>query len=246
VIADIDVRKRADAEHVALLRRLALAQEDERRHISHELHDQVGQSVTGLGLGLKGLEQALWNSENGKPLIERVRWLRELTAEIGRDLHRAAADLRPAALDDLGLDRALRAYAADWSDRYGIPTDVQFIGSGARLPTEIETVIYRTIQEGLTNVLKHACASAVSVLVERKGAELRVIIEDDGRGFEMGEAAGGPAGGAGNGVLRLGLSGIRERLSLIGGTLTIESTRGAGTTLYIQVPITSSEQVPSP
>ena len=128
VIADIDLRKRADAQHIALLRRLAQAQEDERRHIARELHDQVGQTVTGLALGLKGLEQVIERNGKDQPLTERVHWLRKLTADIGRDLHRAAANLRPSALDDLGLEKALSACAADWSDRYGVSIDIQSLG----------------------------------------------------------------------------------------------------------------------
>jgi two-component system, NarL family, sensor histidine kinase UhpB len=241
VIADIDLRKRADAEHAALLRRLAQVQEDERRHIARELHDQVGQTVTGLGLGLKGLEQMIENRGPGAPMLDRVRWLRRLTADVGRDLHRVASDLRPTALDDLGLEKALRAYAADWSGRYGVSIDVQSIGSGDRLPAETEIVVYRAVQEGLTNVLKHASATAVSVLLERKGGYLRVIIEDDGKGFDVTEE-----GSRDDGRPRLGLSGIRERLSLIGGTVTVESTEGAGTTLFIRVPTASGEQGSAP
>jgi len=205
--------------------------------------------VTGLALGLKGLEQVIERNGKDQPLTERVHWLRKLTADIGRDLHRAAANLRPSALDDLGLEKALSACAADWSDRYGVSIDIQSLVTGDRLPAEIETVVYRVIQEGLTNVLKHAAASAVSILLERKGEGLRVIIEDNGQGFDPAEAladsaaAGNGSAAAGSGSLpRLGLSGIRERLSLIGGTLSIESAPGVGTTLYIQIPVAPAEQ----
>ncbi|WP_207460005.1 ATP-binding protein [Azospirillum sp. SYSU D00513] len=245
VIADIDPRKRSEAEHTFLLRRLAQAQEDERRHIARDLHDQVGQTVTGLGLGLKGLEDAVRaRSGGGDPILERIRWLRDLTEDIGRDLHRAASDLRPTALDDLGLTKALQTYAKDWSARYGISIDVQFLGYRERLSVEIETIVYRIVQEALTNVLKHASAGFVSVLVEQKDEALRVIVEDDGRGFSESPRDGradAEEGGEDGGRPRLGLSGIRERLSLVGGRLMIESSPGAGTTLYISVPIRPSE-----
>jgi signal transduction histidine kinase len=166
-------------------------------------------------------------------LRQRVQWLQSLTGEIGRDIHRAALDLRPTALDDLGLYRALLTYADDWSERYGIAIDVQTVGDEDRLPSEIETAVYRIVQEALTNVLKHAAARNVSVLLERKDGELRLIIEDDGKGLDP--EAGDEASRSGAGP-RLGLSGIRERLALIGGTLTLESTPGSGTTLFIQVP----------
>lgn len=238
VIADIEPHKRAEAERLDLLRRLAQAQEEERRRIARELHDQVGQTVTGLSLGLKGLERAL---EGGSPrgeLHQRLQWLQALAMEIGQDIHRAAADLRPAALDDLGLHKALLACASAWSERSGVAIDVQMVGDDERLPTEIETAIYRAVQEALTNVLKHAGARNVSIVLERKAGQLRVIVEDDGEGFDP-EAvhAGRPADGAGGFRRGLGLSGIRERLTLIGGTLTVESARGAGTALFIQVPV---------
>jgi two-component system sensor histidine kinase UhpB len=246
VIADIDDHKRADARHNALLRRLAQAQEDERRHIARELHDQVGQTVTGLAFGLKGLEQELEprlrDDTEMRPLIERVQWLRNLTGQIGRDLHRAAANLRPTALDDLGLEKALRTYVADWSDRYGISVDIQSIGSNSRLPAETETVVYRVVQEALTNVLKHASASLVSILLESKGENLRIIIEDSGRGFDAASILADSGCLSADAVPHLGLSGIRERLSLIGGSLMIESSPGAGTTLYVQVPVPQNQQ----
>jgi two-component system sensor histidine kinase UhpB len=246
VIADIDHRKQADARHNALLRRLAQAQEDERRHIARELHDQVGQTVTGLAFGLKGLEQGLESElrDDAKvlPLLERVHWLRNLTAEVGRDLHRVAANLRPAALDDLGLEKALRTYAADWSERYGVLVDIQSIGSGSRLPAETETVIYRVVQEALTNVLKHASASLISILLEFKGECLRIIIEDNGHGFDAAAMLAENGALSADAVPHLGISGIRERLSMIGGSVMIESSPGAGTSLYVQVPVPQNQQ----
>jgi signal transduction histidine kinase len=232
VIADIEPRKRAEVERAHLLRRLAQAQEEERRRIARELHDQVGQSVTGLSLGLKGLETALSATDDGADLRERVHWLQGLTGAIGRDIHRAALDLRPTALDDLGLYGAVRTYAEDWSERFGIAIDVQILGDKGRLSPEIETGVYRIVQEALTNVLKHASAHNVSVLFERKDSQLRLIIEDNGRGIDLQSAAG-----AEQGAPRLGLSGIRERLALMGGAMTLESSPGAGTTLFIHIPI---------
>lgn len=237
VIADVEPRKRAEGERAHLLRRLAQAQEEERRRIARELHDQVGQSVTGLSLGLKGLEKALSSTVADATLHERVHWLQTLTGEIGRDIHRAALALRPTALDDLGLYGALQTYVDDWSERFGIPTDVQILGAKDRLPAEIETSVYRIVQEALTNVLKHASARNVSLLIERKDGQLRLIIEDDGKGIDPKSAAEASAAEADVGGPRLGLSGIRERLALIGGQLTLESSPGAGTTLFIQIPI---------
>jgi signal transduction histidine kinase len=236
VLSDIDPHKRAEADRAELLLRLNEAQENEQRRIARELHDQVGQTVTGLSIGLKRLEKTIDTVANGKGVVAQVRWLQGLTAKIGRDIHRAASDLRPTALDDLGLLKALATYAAEWSERFGIPVDVQVLGSGGAIPPEVETAAYRIVQEALTNVLKHAGASSVSVVLERRGDHLRIIVEDDGNGFDPAQLSE-----PGNAGPRLGLSGMRERLGLLGGKVTIESAPGAGTTLYIDLP-TDSEQ----
>ena len=156
VLADIDILKRAEAERSHLLRRLASAQEEEQRRISRELHDQIGQTVTGLSLGLKALEQGLAKGSNGEAATEQVRWLEQLAAQIGRDIHRTASDLRPTAIDDLGIFRAIEAYVAEWQERYGVRVDIQTFGRDNPLPPDVAAVLYRLVQEGLTNVLKHA------------------------------------------------------------------------------------------
>ncbi|MBD2749916.1 PAS domain-containing protein [Microvirga sp. BT688] len=240
VIADIEPEKRAQAERLNLLRRLAEAQENEQRRIARELHDQIGQTVTGLSLGLKALEHKV----DGGGAQEHVRWLQALTSEIGRDIHRAAADLRPTSLDDLGLRQALIAFTSDWGDRFGIKVDIQFVGVDDQLPPEVGTVVYRIVQEAFTNILKHASARNVSVVVERRSQRLRMIIEDDGAGFKPDTPAELAAGGGWRDGPPLGLSGARERLSLVGGTLEIESAPGKGTTLFIQIPLSHHEQKP--
>ena len=243
VLADITVEKLAERNRSHLLRRLAGAQEEVQGRIARELHDQVGQTVTGLSLGLKGLERTMLGEEGkastgaepkrSSDVIATVRWLQGLAGDIGRDIHRAAADLRPTALDDLGLLGALSALAADWSRRYGLAAEVQFVGAKAgRFSTEIETAAYRIVQEALTNVLKHANARSGSILLERRSHELRVWIEDDGQGFDPDDGAGRNGGRA-----RLGLSGIRERLHLLGGALQVEAGLGRGTTLFATIPL---------
>jgi signal transduction histidine kinase len=229
VAADIEPRKAAEAERAELLRRLSEAQENEQRRIARELHDQVGQTVTGLSLGLKSLERLLGNGAQGD-VGRHVQWLQSLASEIGRDIHRAAVDLRPTALDDVGLREALATLLRQWTLRHGIRSDFQVLGESVRLPAAVETAIYRIVQEALTNVLKHAQASTVSVSLEQRTEEVRVIIEDDGVGFD-GEADPGPSAKP-----RLGLSGIRERLSLLRGSLTLETSPVSGTTLYVRIP----------
>ena len=245
ILADIGALKRAEAERLDLMRRLGDAQEDVQRRIARDLHDQVGQTVTGLSLGLKGLEQALDGLDGAVPVIDlklcdQVRRLQALTSDIGRDLHRAAAELRPAALDDLGLPRALDALVAEWSDRFGINADVQVVGPvEPRLPAAVQTVVYRVVQEALTNVLKHAAASTVGIVFERRLEEIRIVVEDDGVGFDADaiESAGRHP---------LGLSGMRERLDMVGGMLRIESSPRAGTTLFISIRLTSPENAEKP
>ena len=234
VVADIEPRKAAEAERAELLRRLGEAQENEQRRIARELHDQVGQTVTGLSLGLKSLEQLLGDGAQGE-VGRHVQWLQSLAGEIGRDIHRAAVDLRPTALDDLGLRDALATLLRQWTLRHDIRSDFQVLGESVRLPAAVETAIYRIVQEALTNVIKHAQASTVSVSVEQRPEEVRVIIEDDGVGFD-GETVPEPHADGMSTKPRLGLSGIRERLSLLRGDLTLETSPGSGTTLFVRIP----------
>lgn len=235
VVADIEPRKRIEAERLELLRRLGEAQEDEQRRIARELHDQVGQTVTGLSFGLKGLQTFLEAQGVSGEAARQVQWLRSLAGEIGRDIHRAAVQLRPTALDDLGLREALATLLREWTLRHGIQSDLQFPGEASRLPADIETALYRIVQEALTNILKHAQARTVSVSVERRPDEVRVIIEDDGIGFDA-EAGPGQVVDRASTKPHLGLSGIRERLSLLGGTLTLETAPARGTTLFVRIP----------
>jgi signal transduction histidine kinase len=139
--------------------------------------------------------------------------------------------LHPAVLDDLGLEAALRRYTAEWSENNGVPVDFHSDGVEARrLPLQLETTLYRITQEALTNVTRHANAKRVSVLLERRPGHVSLIVEDDGGGFDAVSQASAAKG-------RLGLLGMRERVTLAGGTLEIESTPGAGTTVFVRVPL---------
>ncbi|MDQ4136243.1 MAG: histidine kinase, partial [Pseudomonadota bacterium] len=238
VVADIEPRKQAEAEHQALLRLLAEAQESEQRRIARELHDQVGQTVTGLSLGLKGLERAIKSGTRGERLEEQLHHLRHLANEIGRDIHRAASDLRPVAIDDLGLHKALAAYLEEWRKLTGIATDIQVLGQVRRLPLATEAAVYRVAQEALTNVAKHTSATSVSIVMEFREQELRVVIEDNGAGIDparINVVEGTQAGR--DRRAHLGILGMHERLALLEGSLTIEASPGSGTTLFVQVPI---------
>ena len=150
-----------------------------------------------------------------------------------RDIHRLAWELRPAALDDFGLEMALRRYADEWAALSGVPVDFHSRGVTARrLAPELETTLYRITREALTNVFRHAKASRVSVLLERRADHVSLIVEDDGRGFD---AAAMLRGAATQG--KLGLLGMQERATLAGGSVEIESNPGAGTTVFVRLPL---------
>ena len=219
-----------------LLRRVVTAQEDERRRISRELHDQMGQQLTALMLRLRLAKDS---AGEDSPLREQLRWLETHAALISQDVHRVALELRPTALDDLGLPEALAHYADEWTRRSGVAAELRVNGLGeGRLPPLVETTIYRAVQEAMTNVLKHAEATRVVVTLNRLKDSASVIIEDDGGGFD-GEVAMESDSRA-----RLGLLGMNERVAFAGGTLAIESNPGAGTSVLIRIPIVSSEEGP--
>jgi PAS domain S-box-containing protein len=208
-----------------LARRMATASEEQRGRISRELHDELGQLLTGLGLGLKALE-----GRTADPAA--LGRLQELAGRIGREAHRIALELRPTALDDLGLVAAVRNYAEEWAARAGVAVDLHLPDPAERLPAEVETAAYRIVQEALTNVVKHAAATRVSVMVERRPGQLAAIVEDDGRGFEPGEVLDPRRPGD-----PLGLAGMRERAALVGGRVEVESSPGGGTTVYARFPL---------
>jgi len=205
------------------LRRVVAAQELERRRLSRELHDETGQTLTSVLLGLQAITEAP-DSERAGAEAER---LRELVTQTLQDVRRLAVELRPKALDDFGLVPALKRLGTGFSEQTGIRVEVESYLGDDRLPSEIETALYRIVQESLTNVVKHARASSVSVLVTRKNGSVIAVIEDDGRGFDAG--ARRDEG--------LGLVGMEERVALLSGRLQVESSEGAGTTVVAEVPL---------
>jgi signal transduction histidine kinase len=212
---------------IGLRRHLSIAEERERLRLSYELHDEAGQGLIAAILELNEIDSLIYG-----PARARLHLVRKKMEELGKTLHRIAWELRPPAIDELGLRKALASYIADWGERCG--TEVDFHCDDPNLdevPSEIGTTVYRIVQEGLTNIVKHARGpSDVSVVIRRIGATLQVIIEDNGCGFDVGAMAAKPGGYGG-----LGLDGMRGRLILIGGTLEIESAVGAGTTLFARI-----------
>ncbi|RYE85678.1 MAG: PAS domain S-box protein, partial [Myxococcales bacterium] len=223
--AEVAEHVRTEAARTALQRQLTMVQESERRRVARDLHDQTGQLLAGLALAIKavGLSGPLPPAAS-----ERLEEVQRVADELGRQVHALAVRLRPTALDDLGLRAALNQLTTQWAVQSRVSIDLQTVGfESGRLPEEIETVVYRVVQEALTNVTKHAQATQVSVVVSRQGGHAMVMIEDDGRGF-VPEAVGQG---------RLGLVGMRERVEQVGGHLDIESSLGRGTTLLVRLPV---------
>jgi len=204
-------------------RRVIEAQELERRRLARELHDETGQALTSILLGLKPLEEALHDAAARAAVAE----LRELVVSTLQDVRRLAVELRPKALDDFGLVAALERLTQNFQEQTGIEVDLQATLGDERLPAEVETALYRIAQEALTNVVKHARARRVSLVLQRRPGSVSAVIEDDGAGFD-------PASLDDKG---LGLIGMRERVALVDGRLQIESSHGVGTTLVIEVPL---------
>ena len=225
-----ELRAAYESERIArrqlqsLSRRLVEAQESERRNISRELHDEAGQALASLRFGLRLLEREV--SEGGN-VSGRVAELMQRTDAVIDGLHRLAVDLRPASLDHLGLEAALRQLARSTGSRLGLAVRFKALALGKeRLPAAVETGLYRIVQEALTNVERHARATRVDVLIQRREDRVTVTVEDDGVGFTP------EPGQRGN---QLGLLGLRERAEALGGTLTLESAPGTGTTVVVEV-----------
>jgi signal transduction histidine kinase len=205
------------------LRRVISAQELERRRLARELHDETGQALTSILLGLKSIEEA----RDGGDVHQAAEQLRELVVGTLQDVRRLAVELRPKALDDFGLVPALERLVENFSEQTGMTVQLEARLGPDRLSGEVETALYRITQEALTNIVKHARAQRVSIVLTRRDGSATAVIEDDGRGIEDADDTEG-----------LGLLGMRERLELINGKLSIESSEGAGTTIVAEVPIT--------
>jgi two-component system, NarL family, sensor histidine kinase DevS len=204
------------------VQRIVGGQEQERRRLSRELHDETGQALTSILLGLKSIEGA----QGSDRFDEALKELRELVTVTLQDVRRLAVELRPKALDDFGLAPALERLTATFAEQTGIETHLESRLPAQRLPNEIETVIYRVVQEALTNIVKHARAKNVSIVLQTKGDKVMAVIEDDGRGFAADA----------NSSDGIGLVGMRERVALVGGRLELESS-SAGTTVVVEVPV---------
>jgi signal transduction histidine kinase len=218
VAVDLSERVGRDA-----LVRVVEAQELERKRLARELHDETGQALTSILLGLKPIEQRATTDEDRAA----VGALRKLVVATLHDVRRLAVELRPSVLDDFGLATAVDRLAGTFRESTGMRVDLEARLGAERLPTEVETALYRIVQEALANVVKHADATHVSILLTQRSRSVAAVVEDDGRGFDQGSMRDGV----------LGLVGMRERVGLVGGRLRIESAEGAGTTIVAEVPL---------
>jgi signal transduction histidine kinase len=218
IAVDLSRRVARDA-----LRRVVSGQELERRRLARELHDETGQALTSILLGLRAVEEA----DGPDEMNMAASHLRELVVATLQDVRRLAVQLRPKALDDFGLVAAVEHLVQTFSEATEIRVDLEALLGDKRLPAEVETTLYRIVQEALTNIVKHAGASRVSILLVRRSGSATVLIEDDGKGFDPAE-------------LReegMGIMGMRERVELHEGRLTVESAPGSGATLVAEVPL---------
>jgi signal transduction histidine kinase len=224
--ANLRTRERERAE---LLQRVIAGQEEERRRLAQELHDDASQALASLQLGLERLAAGTMDLADATQLAGQ---LQRIAAQTLVEVHRLAVELRPSVLDDIGLVVAIERYVQAAARRWGFATDFAAVGADAcRLIPAAEAAIYRIVQAAVTNVAQHAQARHVSVLIQRRAETLLVVVEDDGRGFDL--AAVHAAGLE----TRLGLAGMEERAALIGATLTFETAPGAGTTVFLEVPL---------
>ncbi len=220
-----------EAEHLMrqLSQQLVATQEEERKNLSRELHDHVGQMLTALRMELGRIDRL--RSSGDTRVAGAVAESRQLVDNMVRTVRDLALGLRPSMLDDFGLQPALEWHVRDFSRRFGVPVELTVDGDFDLLPEQHRTCVYRSVQEALTNCVRHARASSIAVSVSRLADGLAVTVTDDGVGFNPAQRAGG-----------LGLRGIEERVRDLHGVMTIRSAPGAGTTLTMKVPL-SDEHV---
>lgn len=230
-----DMTERIAAEKIAhdkeMLQKLVSAQEDERKRIARDLHDELGQQLTALRLKLDAARKLC----DGDELCGKVDEIELIAKSIDNGVDFLAWELRPAALDDLGLVAALENYVKQWSHHSGVKAELLASKlKSARFAPEAETNLYRIVQEALNNTHKHAHARNVEVMLERRDGLIAMLIEDNGKGFNPKDKKSRLKG--------MGLIGMRERAHLIGGTLEIESAPGKGTTVFVRVPVASAKR----
>ena len=218
-------RARVEHERATLAARLIEAQDDERKRIAQHLHDDIGQQHTAIRMKL----EALLDQTTDESARHLVADLRQMFSRLDQRVHFVATELRPSALD-LGLLMAIGQFAREWAETFDVPVSfLSHVPAQSRFPPDVETHLYRIAQEALNNVAKHAAAQHVSVVIDVRDGEIVLVVEDNGRGFDL--------VGVDLAQTSLGLVGMRERAQLVGGRIHIESTRGQGTSVFVHVPL---------
>ncbi len=212
------------------------AQEEERKRIARELHDETSQSLTGLVIGIRMVQEIV--PKTMPDIIERLDNINDLAHATLNEVHTMAVRLRPSVLDDLGLAAALRSYVKEFTDNTGILVEMQLLAMGSRLAPELETVLYRVVQEALTNVARHSGANKCRVTLRRKENSIKGVVEDNGHGFDSQKVMLSDEKGRG-----LGLHGMKERIELVGGSLEFDSRPNQGATVFIEVPLQTKEGI---
>jgi PAS domain S-box-containing protein len=234
VITDLSEQKRKQVEEIKqaeairrlLLERVLLAQEEERRRVARELHDSAGQLLTSLLVGLRTLE----HSRNLADVKAQGHRLRETTAHAIDEVGRLARGLHPTVLDDHGLGVALSRYVAEYASTHKIAVNLKLSELDANsMPAAVQIGLYRILQEALTNVARHSGANAVSIRFACSPSALEVAVRDNGCGFDTKAVAVVSA-------RRLGIQSMRERAAMLGGTLSLTSSKGKGTKVLVQIP----------
>lgn len=217
------------ATRTELLARVLTAQEEERGRIARDLHDSLGQSLTCLTVGLRAVEERSTDADVRQHLQE----LRRVGADAHQEIRRLATGLRPSVLDDVGLSAALERHFDDIHKVQGLVTKLDLSGlSFERLPRDIETTLYRIVQEATSNAIRHGGATEIQLVVQRNAKSLELVLHDNGCGFDPIAAFRGCRESR-----SFGLCSMRERVDLLSGTLHVDSAIGAGTTVKVQIPV---------
>jgi signal transduction histidine kinase len=234
--ARLEEAQKQEALKGELFRRVVEAQEAERQRIARDLHDETGQALTAIGMGLRGLSTALTSNRNRDQAVKTLRHLETLAAQSLHELQRLIADLRPSHLDDLGLPAALRWYAGIVQERTGLKIVVDIEGDELLISSTLKIAIFRIVQEALNNITKHAQAKDVYIKLEYRTMHVVVSIRDDGIGFDLDKVRMSR-----NRRPSLGLAGMQERAALVKGEVSIQSSPGQGTLVEARLPLFSEE-----
>ena len=225
--ARLEEAQKQEALKGELFRRIVDAQEAERQRIARDLHDETGQALTAIGMGLRGLSTSLRNNQSPEQTTSILKNLESLTADSLKELQRLIADLRPSHLDDLGLPATIRWYVTEVAERSNLEIKVKISGEERTICPEYSTSIFRILQEALTNITKHANATQVQITIIFKSEEVHVVVEDNGRGFDVNQSKE---------KVSWGLIGMQERATLLGGQFYLRTAPGEGTMIEIVIP----------